>query len=56
MALCLPLPVAYPRPSLSQMLSDADALVTDFMDAYAAELPPELAQVCMKLPPLLKKL
>ena len=46
MALCLPLPVAHPRPSLSQMLSDADALVTDFMDAYAAELPPELAQVC----------
>lgn len=43
MALCA---VASPRPSLSQMLSDADALVTDFMDAYAAELPPELAQVC----------
>jgi hypothetical protein len=41
--------VAAPLPirTLSQMRNDADALVADFINAYAAELPPKLATICI---------
>ena len=38
--------LAVTRPTLGKMHSDVDALVVDFLNAYAEELPEELATIC----------